>query len=435
MKLQVTRFIRSLAVAGAALLAPGAAPTGAAEITLAVRGDLVHTMAGEPIRDGVVLIDDAGKIAAVGPLAATTIPAGVKTLSAKVITPGLIDARTIIGLQGYQNEARENDVLERSAPMQPELRAFDAFNGRERLLEWVRGFGITTIHTGFAPGALVTGQSMVIKTVGPTVDDGLLKPEAMLLVTFGEGGLSRGEGGRAPGTRAKQMAMLRQELIKAREAMEKKNRPAATAPAGEDDDADDDGKDRKKQDARDLRQEVLIRVLKKELPLLIYAQRAQDILAAVKLKNDFGVNVVLDGAAEAYLLIDQIKTAGIPVVVHPTMKRAGGETENLSFETAAKLKAAGIPIAMQSGYEEYVPKTRVVLFETAQAVANGLAPADALAALTIDTAKILGVADRVGSLEAGKDADLALFDGDPFEYVTRCTGTVIDGKLVHDHPR
>lgn len=419
---------RSVVTVATALLAIVAAAGG--QSTLAIRGDVVHTMAGEPIRDGIVLIE-GGKIALVGPAASTTVPVGVKTLAAKVVTPGLIDARTIIGLQGYQHEARENDVLERSAPMQPELRAFDAFNGRERLLEWVRGFGITTIHTGFAPGALVTGQSMVIKTRGPTVDDGLLKSEAMLLVTFGEGGLNRGEGGRAPGTRAKQLAMLRQELIKAREAVEKQQRPAS-APARQDDE-DEDG--RNKSDARDLRQETLIRALKKELPLLIYAQRAQDILAAIKLKQEYDVNVVLDGGAEAYLLIDQIKAAQIPVIVHATMKRASGETENLSFETAGKLKAAGIQIAMQSGYEEYVPKTRVVLLETAQAVANGLKPADALAALTIDAARILGVSDRVGSIEPGKDADLALFDGDPFEYVTRCTGTIIDGQLVHDRPR
>jgi imidazolonepropionase-like amidohydrolase len=167
----------------------------------------------------------------------------------------------------------------------------------------------------------------------------------------------------------------------------------------------------------------------------VYANRAQDILAALKLAREFDLAIVLDGAAESYLLIDQIKAAGVPVVVHATMKRAGGEAENISFETAGKLRAAGIPIAMQSGFEDYVPKTRVVLFETAQAVQNGLKPADALRALTIDAAQILGIADRVGSLEPGKDADIALYDGDPFEYATHCTGTIIDGKVVHDKAR
>jgi imidazolonepropionase-like amidohydrolase len=157
-------------------------------------------MAGDPVENGWIAIAD-GKIASIGrgdPPAAN----GVRVISAKVVTPGLIDARTIVGLQGFQNEPRENDVLETSASMQPELRAADAFNGRERLLEWIRGFGITTIHTGFAPGALITGQSMVVKTSGPNVEDGLLKPEAMLCVTLGEGSLHRGEGGKAPGTSA-----------------------------------------------------------------------------------------------------------------------------------------------------------------------------------------------------------------------------------------
>ncbi len=107
----------------------------------------------------------------------------------------------------------------------------------------------------------------------------------------------------------------------------------------------------------------------------------------------------------------------------------------MSFETAATLHKAGIPVALQSGYESYVPKTRVVLFEAALAAANGLSFDEALAAITIDAARILGVDDRVGSLEVGKDGDVALYDGDPFEYTTHCTGVIINGKLVSDKPR
>ena len=141
-------------------------------------------------------------------------------------------------------------------------------------------------------------------------------------------------------------------------------------------------------------------------------------------------------AAEAYLLTDMIRKAGVPVILHPTMRRAGtGETENVSFETAAKLRAAGIPVALQSGYENYVPKTRVVLFEAGVAAANGLSTEEALATVTIAAARILGVADRIGSLEPGKDADLALFDGDPFEYTTHCVGTVINGVVASEEPR
>jgi len=138
----------------------------------------------------------------------------------------------------------------------------------------------------------------------------------------------------------------------------------------------------------------------------------------------------LDGCAECDLVIDEIKASGYPVIIHPTMQRASGETENISFETAAHLQAKGIPFALQSGFEGYVPKTRVLLFEAGFAAANGLTFDQALASVTINAAKLIGVANRVGSLEAGKDGDVALYDGDPFEYTTHCVGTVIEGRMV-----
>jgi imidazolonepropionase-like amidohydrolase len=117
------------------------------------------------------------------------------------------------------------------------------------------------------------------------------------------------------------------------------------------------------------------------------------------------------------------------------MFRAGGESQNLSMETASKLKAAGIPFALQSGFESYVPKTRVVLFEAGVAAANGLSMRDALATITIDAARILGLERRIGSIERGKDADLAMYDGDPFEYTTHCVGTMINGQMVSEITR
>jgi imidazolonepropionase-like amidohydrolase len=129
-------------------------------------------------------------------------------------------------------------------------------------------------------------------------------------------------------------------------------------------------------------------------------------------------------------LIDQIKEAGVPVLIHPTMARAVGDRENLSFQTASRLVAAGIPVALESGYESYVPKTRVVLWEAALAAANGLSFEQALATITIDAARILGIDGRVGSLQVGKDGDVALYDGDPFEYTSHCIGVVIEGNVV-----
>ena len=171
------------------------------------------------------------------------------------------------------------------------------------------------------------------------------------------------------------------------------------------------------------------------MPLLVSANRANDILTALRIAKEFDIRIILDEAAEAYLLVDQIKAANVPVILHATMSRAGGDAENMSMETASTLQKAGILVALQSGYETYVPKTRVVLFEAALAAANGLTFDQALATVTIDAAKIIGVDKRVGSLETGKDGDLALFDGDPFEYVTHVTGVVIDGVVVSETPQ
>ena len=154
-----------------------------------------------------------------------------------------------------------------------------------------------------------------------------------------------------------------------------------------------------------------------------------------KLAKEFDIRLILDGASESYLLIDEIRAAKVPVIIHPMMTRAFKEMENMSFETASKLHDAGIPVAFQSGYESYVPKTRVVLLEAAIAAANGLSFEDALAAITIDAARMLGIAKRVGSLEVGKDGDVALYDGDPFEYTTHCVGVIIEGQVVSSKPR
>ncbi|HEX8176423.1 MAG TPA: amidohydrolase family protein [Pyrinomonadaceae bacterium] len=387
----------------------------AAAQQVAVRGETVYTMAGEPIKDGVVLINN-GKIERVGAASQIRIPASYRQLRARVVTPGLIDARSVVGLSGYLNQPTDQSQLELSAAIQPELRAFDAYDARERLVEWLRRFGITTVHTGHAPGALISGQTMIVKTVGDNVEQAVMVPTAMISATLGPSGF--GQGGKPPGTRAKEMAMLRAEFLKAREYLNKQTT------------AKEDQKP-----ARDLRMEALASVLRREIPLLVSADRYQDIITALRLQKEFGIKMVLDGAAEAYLVTDQIKAAGVPVIVHPTMERAGGESENLSMETAAVLRRAGIPIALQSGYETYVPKVRVVLFEAGVAAANGLSFTDALSAITIDAARILGISNRVGSLETGKDADVALFDGDPFEYTSHVTGVIVNGKVVSEEPQ
>jgi imidazolonepropionase-like amidohydrolase len=400
----VRRALATLAAA-AILIAPGAAWS-----QVAVKGKVVHTMAGPAIEDGMVLFRD-GKVAAVGKAADIKVPDGFQLLEAAVITPGLIDAHCVVGLAGQLNQAHDQEQLERSSPLQPELRAIDAYNPRERLVEWLRDFGITTIHTGHAPGELISGQTMIVKTAGDTVEEALVLEPACVAATIGES--AKKTEAKSPGTRGKMMAMLRAKLIQAREY----GRKTLEAPAD------------KKPD-RDLGLETLGRVLKREVPLLVTAQRAQDIASALRLAEEFQLKLILDGAAEAGLVVDRIKAAGVPVILHPLMARASEELENASWETAAKLRAAGVRIALQGGYESYVPKTRVVLFEAAVAAANGLPFEEALAAITIDAARVLGIDGRAGSLAVGKDGDAALYDGDPFEYATHCTGVVIGGKVV-----
>ena len=381
---------------------------------VAIRGEKVYTVAGPAIADGVVVIRD-GKVQQVAPASQVRVPAGYRILQAKVVTPGLIDAHTVVGLSGYLNQPHDQEQVERTAALQPDLRAIDAYNPQEPLVEWVRTHGVTTMHTGHGPGVLVSGQTMIVKSRGRTVDEAVMVPQAMIAVTVGE---SAREATKGPGTRAKMVSLLRTELIKAQEYDRKRET------AAED-----------KKPARDLRLEALARVLKREVPLLVTVHRAQDLMSALRVAKEFNIRLVLDGAAEAFLVLDQIKEAGVPVIVHPTMARSGGETENLSMETAAKLKKAGIPFAFQSGFESYVPKTRVLLYEAAVAAANGLTFDEALAAATLDAARLLGISDRVGSLEPGKDGDVVLYDGDPFEYTSHVVGVVIQGEVVSQDPR
>jgi imidazolonepropionase-like amidohydrolase len=378
---------------------------------LAIRGETVYTMTGRPINDGVVLVRGS-KIERVGAAAQVRIPSDYKVLSAKVVTPGLIDARSVVGLSGIYNVPHDQMQLETSSPVQPELRAIDAYNPREALVEWVRNLGVTTAHTGPGPGALASGTTIVVKTVGNTVAEALVDSTGMVAITLGS---AVNQNFRSPGTRSKSVAMIRSEFLKAQEYATKMK-----------------DKDPSKRPSRDLKLDVLAKVLSGEMKAMITAHTAVDIMAALRLQKEFGFKMVLDGAAESYLLLDEIKKAGVSVILHPTMVRTSGDTRNASMETAAMLKKAGILFALQSGFEGYVPKTRVVLFEAAIATKHGLALEDALAAITIDAARILGVDKRVGSLEAGKDADIVLFDGDPFEYTSHVCTVVVNGAVVSE---
>ena len=167
---------------------------GAHAENIAVMGATIYTMAGAPLKDGVILLRD-GKITALGPKASVKIPEGYRILQAAVVTPGLIDAHATVGLSGLLNQAQDQDMLEKSSAVQPELRALDAYNAKDPLVRWVRSYGVTTVNTGHAPAALISGQTMIVKTFGRTADEDVINPAAMTAVTLGRNGLTHAEGG------------------------------------------------------------------------------------------------------------------------------------------------------------------------------------------------------------------------------------------------
>ncbi len=432
--------IRHLSFTSFVLASTLAVVTAAATAAqVAVRAGTLHTVSGPPIENAVVIAGADGRIAWVGPAGDASIPDGVQVLEAAVVTPGLVDPHSVVGLSGALNSnvgpVRDQDQLDRSSPIQPDLRAIDAYDANETLVEWVRSYGVTTLHTGHGPGALISGQTMVVKTRGRSVDQAVVVPARMLASTLGNAVSSNFQ---SPGTSAKGIAMLRNALLGAQAYLEQVQKaedagnedvlPASEGPeAGEESPGNEaDSGPSPKPPPRDLAKEALGQVLERRLSLLITANTAPEIAAALRLQREFGFNLVLDSAAESYLLLDEIREAGVPVILHATMSRV----RNGSYETAARLADAGIPFAIQTGFEGYVPKTRVLLWEAAIAAANGLGLEGALEAVTLSPARILGIDDRVGSIEVGKDADLALFDGDPFEYTSHICGVIIESEVM-----
>jgi len=381
----------------------------AATAQIAIKADLLYTVSGSPIREGVVLVKN-GKIENVG--ASLSIPAGYQIIETKVCTPGLVDARSLVGISGSLNIPTDQDQLDKTSPIQPDLRAIDAYNPYEMLVKVIRDYGVTTIHTGHGVGALVSGQTMIAKTNTGTVEQVTIKPLSMLAMTIGSsvsGNFS------SPGTKAKQIAMIRTELLKAQQYQKKQ--------------AD---KDSTKRGPKDLKMDVLSMLLSGDIKALITVNSSTDIMSAIRLAKEFYLRLVINGGAEAYRLIPEIKAAKAEIILHATMARNGGDMVNMTRESAAILTAAGIPVSIESGYEAYVPKTRVISFEAGQAMVHGLSFDDALKSITLHPARLLGIDGRVGSIDIGKDADLVLYNGDPFEYLTKVCGVMIDGVMVKE---
>ena len=398
---QTARFLEPPHDAGfGAPEGPGAAAKG----EWFIRAAVIHTASGEPLIGGVIRIQD-GKIAEVGRLA---IPKGAKVLKARHVTPGLIDPFCVAGLSGAWNIPADQDQDELSDPNQADLRVLDGFNPREPLFEFLQANGVTVVHTTPGRANAIAGQTGIFRTDGGTVEQSTLRSPAAILVNLGESAKDRGK---APMTRMAVAGIIRKAFADA-DVYRKKQPPGA----------------------KNAKHDALVPALDGKLQVYFAAHRMDDIATALRIANEFKLKPVITLGTEAYRMADQLKAAGVPVVVHPTMQRAAGSMETLhSFlGNAAVLADAGVPITIGTAFEGYVPKTRVLRHEAAMAAVNGLGHDRALKAVTIDAAKLLGIADKYGSIEAGKVADLVLYDGDPFEHATHVTATIMNGRVVYD---
>lgn len=400
--------------------------------TIAVSGKTIHTVSqAGTIQDGVILIQD-GRIAQVGPAAEVMIPSEIERFVAEVITPGFIDAHSVVGLSGWHNVLADQDQDETTAPNQAELRAIDGFNPADPLLAYLLRHGVTVIQAGPGHGNPIGGQAGIFKTAGTTVEAMTIRFPSAMIFTLGESPKKvYGKRKHTPMTRMGTAAFIRQALTDARiyvtQWQEYKTQETDTVEKPEE--------KKKKAPDRDLKKEALAAVVQGQFPVLITAHREDDILTALRIAQEFNLTLILDAATEGYLVAPEILQAGIPVIVHPTMQRIRSpETANTSLENAALLADAGIAIALQSGVEAYMPKTRLVLFEAAIAMVNGLGFERALRSITIDAARLLNIDKIVGSLDIGKDADLVLFDGNPFEYTSHIQAVILNGRTVYQRP-
>lgn len=371
----------------------------------AVLAGRIHTVSQGDILNGVILVEK-GKIKQVGKRADVKIPGDVPVVTASVVTPGLIDANCVVGVGGALNIGADQDQNEGSGPIQTELRVMDAFNPREPLLEYLRRQGVTVVHATPGPANVIAGQSGIFRTYGLTAEKMALRRRAGLLINLGEAPKAAYKD-KVPTTRMATASLVRDAFTKAKNHLALKKE-------------------------MDPKMEPLILALQKKMPVLFNAHRADDVQTALRLAKEFNLDARIHSATEGYLMSETLKKSGVPVVVHPTLQRNGSlETLNTHLNNAAVLAQAKIPMAMGSGFEAYVPKTRVVRFEAAMAMVNGLGYPSALKMITLDAAKILGIDKEYGSLDAGKVADLVLYDGDPFEHTTHVTHTIVGGRVTY----
>jgi imidazolonepropionase-like amidohydrolase len=378
-----------------------------------VKNGKVYTMAGKVYENGSVLIED-GKIKEVGEN--LTAPAGDEIIDARGgwILPGFVEAHSHLGTHEANMGFEGNDTNEATDPITPQLRAIDGINPQDKAFEAVVAGGITTSLVSPGSANIIGGQCAVIKTHGRSVDRMVIREPAAIKIAFGENPKRVYKDlEKMPTTRMAIAALLRQTLYAAGDYKAQKEKAARTG----------------EYFATDLKFEALLPVLERRIPFKAHAHRADDILTAIRIAKEFNLRLTLDHCTEGHLIADYIQESGFPAIVGPTMSANSKiELSNKSFATAAKLVQSGVKVAITTDHP--VTQMQYLPLCAGLAVREGLSFEDALRAITIGAAEIIGVADRVGSLEVGKDADLAIFDGNPLETLTNTLYTIIDGKVV-----
>ncbi len=380
---------------------------------LLIKNGYIKPMVGADIPNGCVLIDDEGKIAAVA--AEIAAPQGAQIIDAqgRLVTPGCVEAHCHIGLHNEAMRWEGMDYNEASDPITPHMRAIDSINPMDEGLALALEGGVTTVCTGPGSANVVGGTFAAIKLVGKRVDNMIVKHPVAMKCAFGENpkGCYGQSGKKSPITRMAVAALLRELLFKTKRYME--------------------DKETGKNPGFDMKLEAMIPVLKGEIPLKAHAHRADDIFTAIRIAKEFGVKLTLDHCTDGALIADELAKEGLCAFVGPSFgSKSKIELINKSFETPAVLHNAGIKVSIITDApvipQQYLPMCAGL------AVNSGLPYEEAWKAITINPAEATGIADRVGSLETGKDGDVVIWTEDPLKTVGACAYmTVVDGKVVH----
>ena len=384
-------------------------PSGLNAARIALIGGQVYTMTGPPIENGIVLID-GDRIAGVG--ANLAIPDGFDRIdiSGKSVFPGLINASTVLGLSEYGGLVPSTvDTNESTSPVTPQLRVTDAFHLDSRNIPVVRRYGVTQVLVTPGTSNVFSGQSALAALSDGLLEDVIRESSVAVHINLGEPPRSTyGPRNRMPMTRMGIAAMVRQTLIDAKQYAEKVERDSTTPP--------------------DLVLAALVPVIRGDKPVIIRAQRLDDLLTALSLTEEFSLNAILTEAADAYKIADQLATRQIPVILGQiTTQPTSMETQGAIYENAALLHKAGVLFAISTGGAQQAGQ---LPFEAGMAAAYGLDREEALRSITINPARILGIDDRYGTLESGKIADVVVADGLILQPRNRVVRVFIKGQEI-----